>query len=100
MHSLRTCLVVLTVLRSCLSVYVCGSLSLLRPHPCIHSAVKGLGEENNTEECTSGWMEKLKQQQREKEIVEKRWEPHLYSTEGHCRLYYYCIHTNRDIYNV
>ena len=51
---------------------MCGSLSLLRPHPCIHSAVKGLDEESNTEESTSEWMEKLKQQQREKEIVEKK----------------------------
>jgi len=51
---------------------VCGSLSLLRPHPCIHSAVKGLGEKSNTEESTSEWMEKLKQQQREKEIAENK----------------------------
>ena len=51
---------------------MCGSLSLLRPHPCIHSAVKGLGEESDSEESTSEWMEKLKWQQCEKEIAEKK----------------------------
>ena len=48
---------------------MCGSLSLFRPHPCIHSAVKGLGKESDSEESTSEWVQKLKQQQREKEIV-------------------------------
>ena len=51
---------------------MCGSLSLLRSHPCIHSAVKGLGKESDSEESTNEWVEKLKQQQHEKEIAEKK----------------------------
>ena len=53
---------------------MCGALSLLRPYPCIHSAVKGLGEESDSEESTSEWVQKLKQRQREKEIAEKKVE--------------------------
>ena len=34
--------------------------------------MKGLGEESDSEESTSEWVQKLKQRQREKEIAEKK----------------------------